>query len=166
MLSVYIMCWGFFKKEAFYLYVLKTSLCCLCFKWKKNNAFFFSTINYVTINKMINCPSAVCVCVMGFFLEGGGVKASRDRPILMIPSVVHLWQPGPVICQVGRTRASVREWDKRRSSSVKRGTFFFLCSAVRPKSIVWRKTFEFRRKEKERKYRQNDDPGGDHGALW
>lgn len=38
---------------------------------EKNNAFFFSTINYVTINKMINCPSAVC--------DVGGVKASRDR---------------------------------------------------------------------------------------
>lgn len=156
------MCWGFFKKEAFYLYVLKTSLCCLCFKWKKNNAFFFSTINYVTINKMINCPSAVCVW-WDFFWGGGWRHHVTD---LMIPSVVHLWQPGPDVCQVGRTRASVREWDKRRSSSVKRGTFFFLCSAVRPKSTVWRKTFEFRRKEKERKYRQNDDPGGDHGALW
>lgn len=42
---------------------------------EKNNAFFFSTINYVTINKMINCPSAVCD---GIFFWGGG-KASRDR---------------------------------------------------------------------------------------
>lgn len=166
MLSVYIMCWGFFKKEAFYLYVLKTSLCCLCFKWKKNNAFFFSTINYVTINKMINCPSAVCVCVCdGIFFGGGGGEG-----------ITWPTNTNDTVCSSVATRASHlsgRE-DKGKRERVRqtkeqlceKRNFFSLCSAVRPKSIVWRKTFEFRRKEKERKYRQNDDPGGDHGALW
>lgn len=47
------------------------------------------------------------MCEMGNL--GEGMKASRDSPVLMIPSLVHLWQPGPDVCQVGRTRASVRE---------------------------------------------------------
>lgn len=40
---------------------------------------------------------------------GEGMKASRDCPVLMIPSLVRLWQPGPDVRQVGRTRASVRD---------------------------------------------------------
>ena len=40
---------------------------------------------------------------------GEGMRASRDSPVLMIPSLVDLSQPGPDVRQVGRTRASVRE---------------------------------------------------------
>lgn len=53
----------------------------------------------------------MCVCVMEIL--GEGMRPSRDSPVLMIPSLVRLWQPGPDVSQVGRTRASVRERNKR-----------------------------------------------------
>lgn len=37
------------------------------------------------------------------------MKASRHCPVLMMPSLAGLWQPGPGVSQVGGTRASVRE---------------------------------------------------------
>lgn len=40
---------------------------------------------------------------------GEGMQASRDSPVLMTQLLVHLWQPGPDVCQVERTRASVTE---------------------------------------------------------
>lgn len=47
-------------------------------------------------------------------ISGDGMKASRDCPVLMIPLLVHLWQPGPDVYEVGRTRAGVRESERRR----------------------------------------------------
>lgn len=52
------------------------------------------------------------VCVLGVWV--GGMKPSRDSPVLMIPSLVHLGQPGPDVRQVGRTRASVREREREK----------------------------------------------------
>lgn len=51
----------------------------------------------------------VCTSALVSMLEEGGMHLSRDSPVLMIPSLVHLGQPGPDVCQVGTTRASVCE---------------------------------------------------------
>lgn len=87
---------------------------------------------------------------------GEGMKASRDRPVLMITSLVHLWQPGPDVCQVGRTRASAREQqlgeEKVRKLHPPR------CYRLRINSYL-----NFGGNGKGRQ--NDDDPGGDHGAL-
>lgn len=96
---------------------------------------FFYNKDYFIDLKLIKWPAAVsCPCVHERAcvhsrrgLEEGGMNLSRDSPVLMIPSLVHLGQPGPDVCQVGTTRASV--WESKSQETVLRVT-------VKP-SVSW-----------------------------
>lgn len=47
------------------------------------------------------------------------MKPSRDPAVLISPSLVDVGQPGPDVCQVGRTRPSVREREENKGTIVR-----------------------------------------------
>lgn len=60
---------------------------------KSLNWFFYNKDCFIEIK---SCCSSVCGCVCDDDdgILGKGMQASHDPLVLMIPSLVHLWQPG------------------------------------------------------------------------
>lgn len=91
---------------------------------KSLNWFFYNKDCFIEIK---SCCSSVCGCVCDDDdgILGKGMQASHDPLVLMIPSLVHLWQPGArrLLGREDKGKREREEWERRRRSCRKSGNY-------------------------------------------